>query len=246
MKFGIILCDLGVPFGGEDKIGNLMINSLKKSSDHTWEYFKACSGEIPNLNEATAYKAFIVSGSPYSVHDNYPFISDVESFIKEVYQIQKISASAPKLVGLCFGHQLINKALGANVVENKSFVFKQECVHVSKDLLLKEYYRNAYGYNQTKLDIMEIHGEEVINLPKDAVCVGSSESCRNEIILYGDSIITFQGHPEFSKKQVTDLLLPAVKNDGCINELHELEFRESMKAGNADEMAKLVQEFITL
>ena len=31
MTFGIILCDLGVPFGGEDELGNLMINSLKKS-----------------------------------------------------------------------------------------------------------------------------------------------------------------------------------------------------------------------
>ena len=86
MKFGIIVCDPGVPFGGEDKLGNLLINSIKKIGDHTWEYIKACSGEIPILNEATAYKAFIVSGSPYSVHDNYPFICDV-------YQIQNISAS---------------------------------------------------------------------------------------------------------------------------------------------------------
>ena len=62
MKFGIILCDPGVPFGGEDKLGNLMINSLKKSGHHTWEYIKACFGEIPNLIQATAYKAFIVSG----------------------------------------------------------------------------------------------------------------------------------------------------------------------------------------
>ena len=28
-------------------------------------------------------------------------------------------------------------------------------------------------YNQTKFDIMEINGEEVINLPKEGICVGS-------------------------------------------------------------------------
>ena len=86
---------------------------------------------------------------------------------------------------------------------------------MSNNLLLKQYSQNAYWYNKTKLDIMEIHGE-VINLAKEAICVGSSESCRNEIILYGDSIIAFQGHPEYSKKQVKDFLLPAVKNHGCI------------------------------
>ena len=96
---------------------------------------------------------------------------------------------------------------------------------MSKDLLLKQYYQNVYGHNQTRLDIIEIHGEEVINLPKDAICVGSSESCRNEIILSGDSIITVKGHPEYSKKQVTDALLPVVKHHGCINVLQELELR---------------------
>ena len=45
---------------------------------------------------------------------------------------------------------------------------------------------------------MESHEEQIIELPSVATCVGNSESYKYEILMYGDVILSVQGHSEFT------------------------------------------------
>ena len=56
--------------------------------------------------------AWITTGSRHSVNDDEPWIRQLEQFVRDVAQ-----ADVP-FVGVCFGHQLIAKALGGTVVKS--------------------------------------------------------------------------------------------------------------------------------
>ena len=250
MNFALVLCEDGITFGGADEFGQMLINVFKREDRaENWVYFKATFDELPDIENANKYDAFIFSGSPMSVNSSVPFLSKLEKFIQEVYELQKISPqSAPKLVGLCFGHQLINKALGAKVINNigNKFVFKQESVGVAKHLQSKKYYNDVFGKDET-VDFFEIHSEEVADLPHEALCVGSSKTCGKEIILYGDLIITFQGHPEFSEELLRNTLIPELKERRFITDTIEGEFWDSMdrEKSNRVKVTEMIREFIS-
>ena len=76
------------------------------------EYRVALEG--PDVDDPTRYDGIIISGSTASVYD-----TDREVFDRQQRLIQDcIDASVP-LLGICFGHQLINYALGGEVREDR-------------------------------------------------------------------------------------------------------------------------------
>ena len=63
--------------------------------------------EYPNnINEVDAY---LITGSKYSVYDNEPWIIALTEFVRELHREHK------KLIGICFGHQMVAHALGGSV-----------------------------------------------------------------------------------------------------------------------------------
>lgn len=53
--------------------------------------------------------AWIITGSKFAVYQNVKWIVNLENFVRE------IAAADQYMVGVCFGHQLIHKALGGKV-----------------------------------------------------------------------------------------------------------------------------------
>ena len=69
--------------------------------------YEVQNGEYPDeLDECDAY---LITGSKVSAYDDLPWIIELKNFIRTLHQHQK------KLVGICFGHQLIAEALGGSV-----------------------------------------------------------------------------------------------------------------------------------
>lgn len=68
------------------------------------EAFDAQGGQLPNPD---AYRAFLITGSPAGVYDPLPWIAPLMEFIR--------SARHAKMVGVCFGHQIMAEALGGRV-----------------------------------------------------------------------------------------------------------------------------------
>ena len=54
--------------------------------------------------------AYVITGSKKSVYDDDPWIDVLKEYTRELHRAEK------KLVGLCFGHQLVAEALGGKTL----------------------------------------------------------------------------------------------------------------------------------
>ena len=62
------------------------------------------NGQLPELH---GHDAFLITGSPAGVYEPRPWIKPLMDFIR--------SADGAKMVGVCFGHQVMAEALGGHV-----------------------------------------------------------------------------------------------------------------------------------
>lgn len=70
--------------------------------------------EEAGIDDPTLYDGIIISGSTASVYE-----ADQEVFDRQQQLIRDCIASSVPLLGICFGHQLINYALGGEVCEDR-------------------------------------------------------------------------------------------------------------------------------
>ncbi|PPQ98594.1 hypothetical protein CVT26_013777 [Gymnopilus dilepis] len=71
-------------------------------------------GHFPDLDQEDSYHAIILTGSAANAYDNLEWINTLVAYI------QRIASSKPhiRLIGICFGHQIIARALGGQCVPN--------------------------------------------------------------------------------------------------------------------------------
>ena len=158
--------------------------------------YRVTRSDLPEqIKECDAY---IVTGSRYSAYDNEPWIAQLSQFITNVHKQNK-----RRLIGICFGHQLIAQALGGRVQKTvtgwgvgvKSFDVKNPSTFSNwMDPQLKE----------MKLPVS--HQDQVSQLPEGAQILLSSDYCPIGGFQVGDKILTIQGHPEFTKDYLKALI----------------------------------------
>ncbi len=141
--------------------------------------YDAIDGEIPA--DPAECDAWITTGSRHSVNDAEPWIRDLEEFVREVAK-QEIP-----FVGVCFGHQLIAKALGGTVVQSdRGWGVGAKEVNVREDVGLGKSYTVLTSYQ-----------DQIEELPPGAEILGWNEHCPVSMIGVGANMIGIQGHPEF-------------------------------------------------
>jgi GMP synthase (glutamine-hydrolysing) len=69
--------------------------------------------EVPGAQHLDGVGAVLVSGSPASVYDPLPWVAPWAGFVREVVQDRGLP-----FLGVCFGHQLLARALGGEVTRN--------------------------------------------------------------------------------------------------------------------------------
>jgi len=187
MKLGILQCDSVLPefqtkFGDYDT----MLVDLFSLCDPTIEFeiYNVQIGEYPNdIHDCDAY---VTTGSKASVYDELDWIPPLKSFIRVLAKKQK------KLIAICFCHQLIaetfsgktqasEKGWGVGVAENKIL---QKKPWMQPDL--------------ATLKLVVSHKDQVQILPENAELLASSEFCPYFMYQINNTILTVQGHPEFS------------------------------------------------
>lgn len=129
---------------------------------------------------------WLLTGSKHGAYEPHSWIAPLEGFLRDVY-----TREIP-IVGICFGHQILAQALGGKVEKFAGgwVVGKQ-----------------SYRFNGASHDsqLMAWHQDQVVELPRDARVVGSSDSCKFAALSYGDTALTVQPHPEFDLKFVEAL-----------------------------------------
>lgn len=165
--------------------GDMTIRLLRAvDEDVSFQTYQVISGEYPN--DSNDCDAFLITGSKASAYDNEPWIKQLESYITTLAEQQQ------KLIGICFGHQLIAQALGGKVEKsNKGWGVG---VMASDVLQNKSWMQPA----QEQYSLLVSHQDQVVELPDGAERIAGSDFCINSSYQVSNHILGFQGHPEFT------------------------------------------------
>ncbi|OCH96753.1 GMP synthase [Legionella jamestowniensis] len=187
MNIGILLCDLvREPLHLEHGQYPDMVANLLHQVDSTLEFsiFDARQGQLPdNVHAADAY---LISGSRHGVNDDFAWIRKLEEFVLCLHQARK------KIIGICFGHQLIAKVLGGKVVAANGWGIG---ISSNKITQRKSWMLPA----QNNLNLIVSHQDQVVELPSEAEILASSDFCPVYMMQINNHLLTVQGHPEFTK-----------------------------------------------
>ena len=146
--------------------------------------YDVLEGHYPNhIHEMDGY---VITGSKASVYDEEPWIETLGHFVQALHAAQK------KLVGICFGHQLIAHYLGGETCKS--------------DAGWGIGTRNTALQNGDTFKLLYSHQDQVITPPTDAKILAGDAFCHYSIIGIGDHILSFQGHREFSAAYASGLM----------------------------------------
>lgn len=140
---------------------------------------------------------WLTSGSAHSVYDGLPWIAEAEAFVRDIRE-----AGVP-YVGICFGHQLLATALGGKVAPTSSS-WGVGVGTVRVDPSRRPHWMRP---NRDEYRLLLSHQDQVEELPPDAVVVAGNEHCPVSAFVVGESMVGFQGHPEFTHQYARALML---------------------------------------
>ncbi|KAF2316974.1 hypothetical protein GH714_009222 [Hevea brasiliensis] len=185
-----------------------------------WDLFRVVDGEFPDMNDLPKYDGFVVSGSPYDAYGNDFWI------LKLCFLLQTLDAMEIKVLGICFGHQVLCRALGGKV--GKAYTgwdIGLRKVRIVKDLSPCNFLSNLSEI-PASLSIIECHQDEVWEVPLGAEVIAFSDKTGVEMFTIGDHVLGIQGHPEYTK-DILYSLIDRLLNSNSI----EVEFAENAKLG---------------
>lgn len=146
--------------------------------------YKIAKGEWPLAFDEC--KVWVITGSSKGAYDELPWILQLKKWIQEAH------AKKHKILGICFGHQIIAQALGGEV--SKSSKGWGVGVKTFEIISAKQWMKPA----QSKLSLLFSHQDQVISLPDGAELLAQNEFCPHQMFQIGEHILTLQGHPEFT------------------------------------------------
>lgn len=170
---------------GHGEFGDMMIDSLNSIGfKPEYEIFDCKRGYLPA--SISDFAGYIIMGSYSGAYDKDLWIYDLGNFIQDT-----AANSDSKIIGICFGHQMIGQVLGGKV-EKASNGWGIGCLPVI--------------FNQgrfpiqlpTKLNLLFSHGDQIIKLPENAAVIASADHCPYAGICIDNRILGLQAHPEFS------------------------------------------------
>ena len=180
-----------------------------------------------DLNECDAY---LITGSKASCYDNVQWIHALKEFIKALHKNKK------KLIGVCFGHQIIAEALGGSVRKSPNgWHAGVDSISLNNDAL-------EYGDQGKKYNLVFSHQDEVKRLPRNATLIAESASCPIGMFLIENHIFCTQGHIELDKKFARMIYDFRKKQIGDSKHQHACETLEMQT--DEHEVAKSLLEFI--
>ncbi|MDZ7788383.1 MAG: GMP synthase [Halofilum sp. (in: g-proteobacteria)] len=136
------------------------------------------------MNECDAW---LFSGSTWSVYDRESWILRGREFVCALHEARRPT------VGVCFGHQLVARALGGEV--EKASIGLGVGVHTTRILERRPWMVPP----RERLALLVSHQDQVTRLPEEAVLLASHGVCPCDMYQVGEHILGLQPHPEFSK-----------------------------------------------
>lgn len=135
--------------------------------------------------DAEVFDAYLVTGSKADSFGSDPWIHTLKTYLLDRYQ------RGDKLLGVCFGHQLLALTLGGHTeraVQGWGVGVHEYALTRTEDWMSPPL---------ETLDLLISHQDQVTRLPAGAEVVASSDFCPFAAYHIGNQVLCFQGHPEF-------------------------------------------------
>jgi GMP synthase-like glutamine amidotransferase len=184
MKIGILQTGLA-PDALASAMGDYpeMFARLLAGHGFAFQTFRVVEGEFPG--DVHDCDGWLITGSRHGVYEDHAWIPPLEAFIRKAHD-----ARVP-LVGICFGHQIVAQAMGGKVERAA-----QGWAVGATD----------YDFEGRNVRMNAWHRDQVTQLPPRAKVIGRNDFCPYAALLYGDSALTVQAHPEFLPEFVDGLM----------------------------------------
>lgn len=162
-----------------------------------YQHYRVTEGQLPAVPEEC--DAYLITGSPQGVYDDEPWIKPLAEFINRCYEVQQ------KLVGICFGHQVLAHALGG----------RTEKAEKGWGIGLRQfeiYDQRPWMYPPLqKSQLYFAHQDQVMHLPPQADLLAGDHFCPHTMFAIDNHVLGIQGHPEFTRPYmatIVELLRP--------------------------------------
>ena len=149
------------------------------------------AGEFPNT--VNSFDGYIITGSPASANGTEAWVEKLMGCIRE------LNANKIPTIGICFGHQVIARALGGRVDKNPGgwgFGVAPTNFEAHEKWMVPAF---------QSLNLYSAHNEQVVALPPNAEVLGGSAFCPIGSYKIGNHIFTTEYHPEMTPEFIIDL-----------------------------------------
>ncbi len=149
----------------------------------SFDIYNTVKGEYPDSFDS--YDAVLLTGSRADAFSQEPWVLVLRR------KVEELLASKKKLIGVCFGHQLIALCMGATVGRAAQGwgAGRLEYQWLAPD------FPQAQGREHVAL--LASHQDQVFDLPAGATLLASSDFCPVAAFSVDDQVFCVQPHPEF-------------------------------------------------
>lgn len=172
----------------------LFLDFLAQAGE-TWDVFDVRIGVFPDRPET--YHGMVMTGSSSDAHGDADWIENLAAYIR------RAESGGVRLLGVCFGHQILARALGGTAARNPAGW--ELGIH---DVTLTAGFQQRFpqARSQRQVPILEVHRDHVARLPPGGVLLATSPATPVQAFALGDRVLGIQGHPEFNRDIVRDLI----------------------------------------
>jgi GMP synthase-like glutamine amidotransferase len=178
LKTGAPPPELEARFGGYPE----MIMEMIGDGYHTYEVFDVRTGPLPTQGW---HHGVIITGSPSGVYDGDPWIRDLKMWLHG-------ALGRCKMVGICFGHQIMGEAFGGDVKKSD----KGWGIGLHEHRVERPYPWMDPPAASLRLPVS--HQDQVVYRGVSSHVLLTSPFCGYAGLEHGADAISFQGHPEFT------------------------------------------------
>lgn len=161
------------------------------------------------------YQGVIISGAHSSLTQSYTFYVGMERVIEQLI-VHRIYT-----LGICFGHQLIHKILGGQIITNPlGTEMGVVNINLTMEGLIDPLFR---GQSTSKVSVYASHSDIVIKPASGFVQLAWNDLSQYQATRYENYIYTTQFHPEYNRKIMAYYLeknIPLLKKQHLCNPLH--------------------------
>ena len=197
-------------------------------ADWTMEVFNTQLGQYPDSFDE--FDAVLLTGSRADSFSDAPWAVELRKRVTMLLDARK------KMVGVCFGHQLIALCMGAAVGRAPQ--------GWGAGRMTYDWHRPdlPHSAGRTQISLLASHQDQVFELPKGAALVASSAFCPVAAFTVGQEVFCIQPHPEF-EPEISAYLMD--KRHALLGEKKYAAASASLQYGHeGEQIARMVVAFL--